>query len=528
MLSPTHKILSKLEIPNNLIKKINNNISSSSDFKTAEKFIQRNTSMLVSTDQTIIKGYKQDWSNIKGYADILVRPKNKLECAISMYIFYKINISITISAGRTNLTGSATPLTGAIISTEKMITNNFSINLEQNRVISDVGTILEDFRKKVKKESKQKLYYPVDPTSRKDATVGGTISCNASGFIPGKRGTTRHWVSSLSIVLTSGRMISAKKGQYLSKNGKFLVDNKEVVLPSYTRPEIKNASGPFSFNKVEVDIIDLIIGSEGIFGMIVECELILDKLPKNSLDFFIPFINENTAISFRNYIYKIKNKENFIINAFEYFGYNCQKYMANNDYFFDNNDQVAIYMQIPIYDLNIEGCIDRWFKILKNFSSLINMDKVILLNDKRNWDLFFNARHSIPVNALEKTIKLDSVSMITDTIVPENKFSIFLKYTHKLITSYNIEYLLFGHLGDCHLHFHLIHTKQKQKIAEEIYRKIIKKSSELGGVYSAEHGTGKRKRNDFIECYGIEASKQVKLCKKFFDPKMLLNRGNIV
>ena len=97
-----------------------------------------------------------------------------------------------------------------------------------------------------------------------------------------------------------------------------------------------------------------------------------------------------------------------------------------------------------------------------------------------------------------------------------------------MIRANNIEYLLFGHLGDCHLHFHLIHSKKEQAIAETIYHNIVKESSRLGGVYSAEHGTGKRKRNDFIECYGIEAVNQIKLCKRSFDPKMLLNQGNIV
>ena len=122
----------------------------------------------------------------------------------------------------------------------------------------------------------------------------------------------------------------------------------------------------------------------------------------------------------------------------------------------------------------------------------------------------------------------DAVSMITDTIVPPKNFKKFLKYTHNLIKSHDIEYLLFGHLGDCHLHFHLIHGKKDQKKAEEIYQKIVKKSSQLEGVYSAEHGTGRRKRNDFIECYGLEAVNQIKLCKQAFDSNMLLNHGNII
>jgi FAD/FMN-containing dehydrogenase len=57
---------------------------------------------------------------------------------------------------------------------------------------------------------------------------------------------------------------------------------------------------------------------------------------------------------------------------------------------------------------------------------------------------------------------------------------------------------------------------------------MIDLSAKLGGVYSAEHGTGKRKRNDFQKCYGDEAVKMVQLLKQKIDPNFLLNRGNIV
>ena len=87
---------------------------------------------------------------------------------------------------------------------------------------------------------------------------------------------------------------------------------------------------------------------------------------------------------------------------------------------------------------------------------------------------------------------------------------------------------MFGHLGDCHLHFHLIHSKKEQNIAERVYNKITKETSRLGGVYSAEHGTGKRKKIDFIKCYGENAVEQVRKTKLSFDPYMLLNKGNVI
>ena len=262
--------------------------------------------------------------------------------------------------------------------------------------------------------------------------------------------------------------------------------------------------------------------------MIVDCQLRLDDLSENHLDLFIPLKSESKAIDFYYYINNIIKSKKIDIKALEYFGYNCQDYMNNKEYLFEDKNTVGIYMKIPIFNQTIEDVVEEWMNILENSDCDINTSKVLLLNEKENWKKFFEARHSIPVNALEKTIKLDAVSMITDTIVPPDNFKDFLDYTHRTIRNYNIDYLLFGHLGDCHLHFHLIHSKEEQKIAEEIYHNIVQESSKLGGVYSAEHGTGKRKRNDFIECYGIEAVNQIKLCKQSFDPKMLLNQGNII
>ena len=158
----------------------------------------------------------------------------------------------------------------------------------------------------------------------------------------------------------------------------------------------------------------------------------------------------------------------------------------------------------------------------------IHEDGILLLNTLQNWQTFFEARHSIPSNALEKTRQLDTWSILTDTIVPPDNFPEFLDVTHSILQTADIEYLLFGHLGDCHLHFHLIPTKDQQHKALEVYYQIIEKSAELDGVYSAEHGTGKRKRPDFIKCFGEGAADQVRNAKAAIDPSFLLNRGNVV
>mgnify|MGYP000167289924 FL=1 len=143
-------------------------------------------------------------------------------------------------------------------------------------------------------------------------------------------------------------------------------------------------------------------------------------------------------------------------------------------------------------------------------------------------ELFFEARHSIPDNALIKTKEIGGISIITDTIVPFENYKQYLSKVHHLLENEEIEYLLFGHLGDCHLHFHLISEKNKEEKTISIYNLLIDYASELGGVYSAEHGTGKRKRLDFEKCYGKEAVQMIVNLKSKLDPNFLLNRGNVI
>lgn len=521
-----------VNILQNHIKKIYDLSQSwNGDFENLDSFF-KSQNINSSYDIDIIKPYFKDWSNMEGFADLLVRPKNNIECAIILKTCYTCNILLTVSAGKTNLTGSATPRGGVILSTSLMTEPNIKLDLNNKDASSPVGIPLETFRNKVLELSNHALYYPADPTSRNDAFVGGTLSTNASGFVPGEKGATRYWVKEIEFLLPNGDLIDIKRGQYISNNGVFTLeyDDKSIQLtiPTYKRPKIKNASGLYSDVNGKVDLIDLIIGSEGILGIITSCRLGLDNNPKNKLELFISLQNESEAIHFHDFLNNYLNDDLSQITAMEYFGYNSQNYMNHKEFLFSNEDDVGIYLQIPIYNESMDSKIEEWTRIFQSFNAEIDLDKIIVLNDPGNWNKFFEARHSIPDNALTKTQRLGGVSIITDTIVPKDKFRLYLEKVHTKLKKSNIEYLLFGHLGDCHLHFHLIPTKKQEKESLEIYDYLIDLSSKLGGVYSAEHGTGKRKRNDFKKCYGAEAVEMVKKLKNTIDPNNYLNRGNLI
>ena len=187
---------------------------------------------------------------MEGFADLLVRPKSIIESAIILKTCYMSNILLTVSAGKTNLTGSATPNGGVILSTSLLTKPDIELDLNNKEASSPIGIPLEDFRNKVLELSNNTLYYPVDPTSRNDAFVGGTLSTNASGFVPGEKGATRYWVKEIKFLLPNGDMVDIKRGQYISDKGFFTLeyDRKTIQLPipTYNRPKIKNASGLYS------------------------------------------------------------------------------------------------------------------------------------------------------------------------------------------------------------------------------------------------------------------------------------------
>ena len=528
----THFIYSKSIIKPELEIKIIEFASGNPSVKKISSFLNTNFSIDATDDKDIISGYNHDWSNMIGNASILCRPQNSTECAIIIRLCYLLKIKITISAGRTNLTGSATPNGGLILSIEKMNKIN---NLDtSNKLISvNPGVYIEEVRKFVTDESGNSLIFVVDPTSRNEAMIGGAVSCNASGFIPGPKGSMRMWVHQLEFLLPNGEQIKLERGQYISKNGQFIIkdsngENSTVHVPRYKRVNLKNASGPFTAEDGKLDLIDLIVGSEGIFGCITNVHLKLSDKPNQYINLFIKLRNEEIAFNFYNYIHEILNRDMGKLSAFEYFGNNCKSFMNHYEHFFNHKYSVGIYMQIPLYNDDIDSSIEEWYEILMRFNEINEEEQIMSLNDANNWKTFFEARHSIPANALRKSKEYNTASVITDTIVPPHSFNDFIKKTHSLIKSKKIDYLLFGHLGDCHLHFHLIPNAENESEAIKCYRNIIQISSNLGGIYSAEHGTGKRKKNDFIECYGMNGVKEIIKCKMGFDPYFLFNNGNVI
>jgi D-lactate dehydrogenase (cytochrome) len=104
----------------------------------------------------------------------------------------------------------------------------------------------------------------------------------------------------------------------------------------------------------------------------------------------------------------------------------------------------------------------------------------------------------------------------------------FYDYIKGLAKNSGIDYLIYGHFGDCHVHLNLLPKNDgAYEYAKEVYLLICRKAIELNGTISAEHGIGKLKHNYLMMMYGEKAIKQMAAIKLLFDPNKIMGIGNI-
>lgn len=127
-------------------------------------------------DPDVVDGFATDSSNLPGLADALARPRSEFESAMIPRACHLAEISVTISREKSNLTGSATPEGGVLLSTVNLTDPAPEANEEQQTFRTAPSISLEELRKTVLREPGSRFCFPVDPTSQAEASIGGPFS----------------------------------------------------------------------------------------------------------------------------------------------------------------------------------------------------------------------------------------------------------------------------------------------------------------------------------------------------------------
>ena len=119
-----------------------------------------------------------------------------------------------------------------------------------------------------------------------------------------------------------------------------------------------------------------------------------------------------------------------------------------------------------------------------------------------------------------------------DVVVPRSEIAKYIKFTYELAEKYQIRIPSFGHAGDGNLHIYICKDEYSDEVFEEklnqIFYEMYKKSKEVGGLVSGEHGIGYAKKQYMKEVLGESQIKLMQGIKKVFDPNNILNPGKVV
>jgi D-lactate dehydrogenase (cytochrome) len=473
---------------------------------------------------------------------------------------------LTLSAGRTGLTGGAVPFSGAILTLEPMnalLAIGFDEATKEWYVRAEPGVTLEALNNAVHKKQVSRLqgkgtpaeqaalakflhdpksyFLPPDPTET-TSQLGGSVAANASGARSFRYGAIRNWTRRLRIVLASGDVLDIRRGAVTTKTGEFAVEltngtTVKVKVPSYKMPAVKNAAGLYA--KPEMDLIDLFIGSEGILGVITEVELRLLEYPERNLTVFAFFPSEAAAIAF---VEDIRGEASPVKPLLlEYFDSHAVQMLRDARAKGTGGvmvpaqvetAQAIIFFEVPFKEAEMEATFTVVQDLLAKHK--LGIDASWASMEPADLDRMKAVRHLIPetVNSIiaQRKQKHPLVHKLgTDMAVLNQYLETINSYYRKLLDEAGMEYIIFGHIGDNHLHVNILpRTDAEVHKGMTIYEHFARKAVELGGTVSAEHGIGKLKRPFLRVMYGDEGLAQIAKVKQALDSNWILNPGNMI
>ncbi len=385
--------------------------------------------------------------------------------------------------------GTGTSLEGNVVGNEKGIT----ISLERMNKILTVNA--EDFDCRVQAcVTKEQLndylredgvFFPIDPGA--NAAIGGMASTSASGTMAVKYGTMKTVITGLTVVLPNGDIIK-------------------------TGSRTKKTSAGYN-------LTNLFIGSEGTLGIITEIQLRLSPIPESIMSAVCHFPSLEKAVQTAQQVIQygvpiarieMLNKEQMEISI----NYSKLKDIeAVPTLFFEfhgsevsNQENIKIVEEIS-KDNN--GSSFKWAKDLEERNKLW----------KARWDVYYS------VKALINNGRVYS----TDVCLPISNITECVNFAEEQTKKLGLRAPMVGHLGDGNFHVILPYDPKE----EGTYNKIrdfsdllIKKTLDLNGTITGEHGVGLHKKSYLLQEHG-DCIPLMKSIKRSIDQNNIMNPGKI-
>jgi D-lactate dehydrogenase (cytochrome) len=460
------------------------------------------------TDPGVVEGYLTDASNVRGQADAVLRPTSTAEVAAIVAHCQREGIPLTVVAGRTSTTAGAVPQGGWVLSMEKL---DRVLEIGFDTATAEGGVLLGAFQREIEATGR---FYPPDPTSRNDCSLGASIACNASGARTFRYGPTRPWVEALEVVLPTGEIMNVRRGDPIPAGW---------PVPEWREPPVKTAAG----YAPPRDALDLFIGQEGTLGVITKATVRLTALPEEVVGFLCFFPSRDAAVAFveraRDAV-RADAAGPVSPRCLEYFDVHCLSYARERVGDVPDDARAALFCEQEVVPaVGLDDHLMAWLDLLGDTGAIV--DATLAATDAPTQAKLHGLRHAIPAGINEIVVRNRMPKVGTDLAVPDAALS-------ELMDAYEaapMEHCLFGHIGDNHLHLNLLpRTADELARAKAYYGDLVGLALARGGTVSAEHGIGKIKKAWLADMVGPDVTAAFRRLKAHLDPAWILGRGNVI
>jgi len=331
------------------------------------------------------------------------------------------------------------------------------------------------------------LYYAPDPSSQIACTIGGNVAENAGGVHCLKYGLTTHNILRLKMIAVDGELVTI---------------------------------GSHALDSAGLDLLALMVGSEGMLGIVVEVSVKLLPIPERAQVVMAAFDDiEQAGQAVSDIIAAglipagLEMMDKAAIQAAEAFIH--AGYPANAEALLlceldGNAEQVAEELAQALALLTASGAIEL---------------KVAETEQERK--LLWAGRKA----AFPAVGRLSPDYYCMDGTIPRRFLAQVLKGIAELSVHYGLAVANVFHAGDGNLHPLILYNADNpgelQK-AERLGGDILKLSIAVGGTISGEHGVGVEKINHVCIQFSEQEIVQFHNVKKAFDDKGLLNPGKAI
>jgi FAD/FMN-containing dehydrogenase len=440
-----------------------------------------------------------DASGYTGQADRVLVPRDEGEL-LAILDDARSNLTpVTISGAGTGLTGGRVPQGGWLVSLEKFK----QLEIGVGHAAVGAGVLLKDIHAAAARTNQ---FYAPDPTET-TASLGGSIATNASGSRSFRYGSTRGHVLSLRVALMDGRILDLHRGEPI-----------DFPVPDLPVPRTTKHTAGY-FLRSGMDWLDLFIGAEGTLGIVLSAGLRLLPAPKELLAAVVFFASNGAAL---NAVDEWRGVPN--LRMIEFFDGPSLALLRPRYTEIPRDALAALLIEQEVLD---DGELDRWADRLEGARALLDASWFGASTDDR--ERFRRFRHALPELVNDTVRRNGCLKMGTDFAVPIDRNGDMLAiYRRDCEGAFPGRYVVFGHIGDAHLHVNLLPANEEESNrARDLMIHFAHEAVALGGTVSAEHGLGKRKAHLLPLEYSQEQMEAMKSVKRRLDPHWLLGRGNL-